>query len=60
MSFEKWITNMSPGEMIPLIIGLSVSILFMMATYFTIVTTKVSENLFKTRTLARRLTEVAD
>ncbi|AWD04696.1 hypothetical protein [Klebsiella aerogenes] len=35
MSFEKWITNMSPGEMIPLIIGLSVSILFMMATYFT-------------------------
>ncbi|EPG8310110.1 hypothetical protein P0O97_01515 [Klebsiella aerogenes] len=35
MSFEKWITNMSPGEMIPVIIGLSVSILFMMATYFT-------------------------
>lgn len=35
MSFEKWITNMSPGEMIPLIIGLSVSILFMIATYFT-------------------------
>ncbi|EME5080658.1 hypothetical protein VYS03_000541 [Klebsiella aerogenes] len=35
MSFEKWITNMSPGEMIPLIIGLLVSILFMIATYFT-------------------------
>lgn len=35
MSFEKWITNMSPWEMISVIIGLSVSILFMMATYFT-------------------------